>query len=437
MSSNQELQKRREQAMARGMPSQLPVYIDRAANAELWDVEGRRYIDFGTGIAVLNTGHLHAGVQAAVRKQLERFSHTCFMVTPYESAVALAEKLNALAPGNTPKKTLLVTTGAEAVENAVKIARVHTGRSGVISFGGSFHGRTLLAMGLTGKTAPYKSGFGPFPAELHHAPFPIAYHGISVADALAGIESLFAEDIEPTRVAAIIVEPVQGEGGFYIAPPEFLRALRALCDQHGIVMIADEIQTGFGRTGRMFAMEHSGVEPDLMTVAKSLAGGFPLAGVIGKAAIMDAPAPGGLGGTYAASPVGCAAALAVIDAMEAEKLPARANHIGALITGRLRTLAERLDCIGDVRGQGAMVAMELVNGGKADQPDTELTRDLVQAAARNGLVLLSCGRRKNVVRFLVALTAPDALISEGLDILERTLGELRSESAPAGRQRQA
>jgi 4-aminobutyrate aminotransferase/(S)-3-amino-2-methylpropionate transaminase len=437
MSNNQELHKRREQAMARGMPSQLPVYIDRAANAELWDVEGRRYIDFGTGIAVLNTGHLHAGVQAAVRNQLERFSHTCFMVTPYESAVALAEKLNALAPGKTPKKTVLVTTGAEAVENAVKIARVHTGRTGVISFGGSFHGRTLLAMGLTGKTAPYKAGFGPFPAELHHAPFPIAYHGISVADSLAGIESLFAEDIEPTRVAAIIVEPVQGEGGFYIAPPEFLRALRELCDRHGIVMIADEIQTGFGRTGRMFAMEHCGVEPDLMTVAKSLAGGFPLAGVIGKAAIMDAPAPGGLGGTYAASPIGCAAALAVLEAMEAEKLPARANYIGDLITGRLSALAQRFDCIGDVRGLGAMVAMELVKGGKADQPDADLTRDIVQAAARNGLVLLSCGRHKNVVRFLIALTAADALISEGLDILERTMAELCTKSAPAGRRRQA
>jgi len=437
MSSNQELHNRREKAMARGMPSQLPVYIDRAANAELWDVEGRRYIDFGTGIAVLNTGHLHAGVQSAVRRQLERFSHTCFMVTPYESAVALAEKLNALAPGSTPKKTLLVTTGAEAVENAVKIARVHTGRTGVISFGGSFHGRTLLAMGLTGKIQPYKSGFGPFPAELHHAPFPISYHGISVADSLGGIESLFAEDIEPTRVAAIIVEPVQGEGGFYIAPPEFLRALRELCDRHGIVMIADEIQTGFGRTGRMFAMEHAGVEPDLMTVAKSLAGGFPLAGVIGKAAIMDAPAPGGLGGTYAASPVGCAAALAVLEAMEAEQLPDRANHIGELIIRRLRDLARRFPCIGDVRGLGAMVAMELVRDGRHDSPDPDLTRDLVQAAARNGLVLLSCGRHKNVVRFLVALTAADALIVEGLDILERTLAGLAAESPPAGRQRQA
>ncbi|MEQ1802660.1 MAG: 4-aminobutyrate--2-oxoglutarate transaminase [Gammaproteobacteria bacterium] len=435
MSTNQQLQQRREQAMARGMPSQLAVYVDRAANAELWDVEGRRYIDFGTGIAVLNTGHLHPGVQAAVRQQLDRFSHTCFMVTPYESAVALAEKLNALAPGPTPKKTLFVTTGAEAVENAVKIARVHTGRTGVISFGGSFHGRTLLAMGLTGKTAPYKAGFGPFPAEIHHAPFPIEYHGVSVADALAGLERLFAEDIEPARVAAIIIEPVQGEGGFYIAPTAFLQALRSLCDQHGIVLIADEIQTGFGRTGKMFAMHHSGVEPDLMTVAKSLAGGFPLAGVIGKAHIMDAPPPGGLGGTYAASPIGCAAGLAVLEAMEKEQLPARASHIGNLITTRLGKLAARYNCIGDVRGLGAMVAMELVKDGKAAQPDAGLTGELVQAAARNGLVLLSCGRHKNVVRFLVALTASDAIIAEGLDILERTLAELRP--ATPARQRQA
>lgn len=435
MTTNQHLQHRREQALARGMPSQLAVYVDRAANAELWDVEGRRYIDFGTGIAVLNTGHLHPAVQAAVRQQLDRFSHTCFMVTPYAAAVELAEKLNALAPGKTPKKTLFVTTGAEAVENAVKIARVHTGRTGVISFGGSFHGRTLLAMGLTGKVAPYKAGFGPFPPEIHHAPFPIAYHGVSVAEALAGLERLFVEDIEPARVAAIIIEPVQGEGGFYIAPPEFLVALRTLCDRHGIVLIADEIQTGFGRTGKMFAMEHSGVEPDLMTVAKSLAGGFPLAGVVGKASIMDAPAPGGLGGTYAASPIGCAAGLAVLEVMEKEQLLARANHIGNLITARLRTLASRHDCIGDVRGLGAMVAMELVKDGKADQPDAALTGELVQGAARNGLILLSCGKHKNVVRFLVALTANDALVNEGLDILERTLAGLRA--APAARQRQA
>lgn len=421
--SNSGLQQRREQAMARGMPSQLPVYVDRAANAELWDVEGRRYIDFGSGIAVLNTGHLHPAVQAAVQAQLKRFSHTCFMVTPYESAVALAERLNALAPGATPKKTLLVTTGAEAVENAVKIAKVHTGRTGVIAFTDAFHGRTLMAMGLTGKMSPYKAGFGPFPAEIHHAPYPVAYHGTSVADALAGIERIFAEDLEPARCAAIIVEPVQGEGGFHVAPPDFLRALRALCDRHGIVMIADEIQTGFGRTGRMFAVEHAGVEPDLVTIAKSLAGGFPLAGVIGKAAIMDAPPPGGLGGTYAASPIGCAAALAVLDVMAKENLPERAMQVGARLTARLRALAARHACIGDVRGLGAMVAMELVRNGRAEQPDAELARALVQRAASNGLVLLSCGRHKNVIRFLVPLTASDGVIDEGLDILERSLAE--------------
>ena len=438
MSSNRELQQRREQAMARGMPSQLAVYVDRAANAELWDVEGRRYIDFGTGIAVLNTGHLHPGVQAAVRQQLDRFSHTCFMVTPYESAVALAERLNALAPGKTPKKTLFVTTGAEAVENAVKIARVHTGRTGVISFGGGFHGRTLLAMGLTGKVAPYKAGFGPFPAEIFHARFPIAYHGVSVADSLASLDRIFAEDIEPQRVAAVIVEPVQGEGGFYIAPTEFLRALRVLCDQHGIVLIADEIQTGFGRTGKMFAMEHSGVEADLMTVAKSLAGGFPLAGVIGKAAIMDAPAPGGLGGTYAASPIGCAAGLAVLDAMEKEQLPARAeSHRRPSSPDGFAASPAGSTASATCADWARWWPWSWCGTARPDQPDAELTRDLVQAAARNGLILLSCGQHKNVVRFLVALTASDALVEEGLDILERSLGGAAAAVAGHARQRQA
>ncbi len=289
MSMNQDLQKRRDAAFARGLGNQLPVYVERARNAEMWDVEGRRYIDFAAGIAVLNTGHLHPKVQAAVAKQLEAFSHTCLMITPYGVAVELAEKLNRLAPGPTPKKAIFVTTGAEAVENCIKIARAHTGRAGVIAFGGGFHGRTFMAMALTGKVAPYKAGFGPFPAEVYHAPFPIAYHGVSVQDSLEALEHIFKFDIEPARVAAIIVEPVMGEGGFYIAPPEFLQALRKLCDQHGIVLVIDEIQTGFARTGKMFAIEHAGVEPDLMTMAKSLAGGFPLAAVVGKAAIMDAP----------------------------------------------------------------------------------------------------------------------------------------------------
>jgi 4-aminobutyrate aminotransferase/(S)-3-amino-2-methylpropionate transaminase len=405
------------------MSTMLPVYIERADNAELWDVEGRRFIDFAGGIAVVNTGHLHPRVKAAVTKQLEAFTHTCVMITPYGVAVELAEKLNALVPGTAPKKTMLVTTGAEAVENAIKIARAHTRRSAVIAFGGGFHGRTYMAMALTGKVTPYKVGFGPFPGDVYHAPFPMEFHGVSTQASLEALEHLFKYDVEPERVAAIIVEPVLGEGGFYIAPPEFLQALRALCDEHGIVFIADEIQTGFARTGRLFAMEHYGVEPDLTTMAKSLAGGFPLAAVVGKANIMDAPGPGGLGGTFAASPVSCAAALAVIEVMEAERLPQRAEEVGARLIARLREMQQRYTCIGEVRGLGAMVAMELVKDRTHDA-DVNLTKALVQRAALNGLVLLSCGVYGNVIRFLVPLTASDELIEEGMAILERSLQEL-------------
>ena len=424
MSTNQDLQKRRDAAFARGLGNQLPVYVERARNAELWDVEGRRYVDFAGGIAVLNTGHLHPKVQAAVARQLDAFSHTCLMITPYESAVALAERLNRLAPGPTPKKSIFVTTGAEAVENCIKIARAHTGRAGVIAFGGGFHGRTFMAMALTGKVAPYKAGFGPFPAEVYHAPFPIPYHGVSVEQSLAAVEHIFKYDIEPARVAAIIIEPVMGEGGFYAAPPEFLRALRKLCDQHGIVLVIDEIQTGFARTGKLFAIEHAGIEPDLMTMAKSLAGGFPLAAVVGKAAIMDAPGPGGLGGTYAGSPIACAAALAVLEVIEEEQLCQRAVAIGDAMTGRLRELARELPCIGDVRGLGAMVAIELVKNRDPHSPDPDLTKALTKRAAEKGLVLLSCGLYGNVIRFLVPLTASDAIVREGLDIVAESLREL-------------
>jgi len=424
MTTNDELQKRRDAAFARGLGNQLPVYVDRASNAELWDVEGRRYIDFAGGIAVLNTGHLHPKVRAAVARQLDAFSHTCLMITPYAVAVELAEKLIRLAPGTTPKKAIFVTTGAEAVENCVKIARAHTGRPGVIAFGGGFHGRTFMAMALTGKVAPYKAGFGPFPAEVYHAPFPIAYHGVSVGDSLEALERLFKYDIEPARVAAIIVEPVMGEGGFYIAPPEFLRALRSLCDQHGIVFVVDEIQTGFARTGRMFAVEHAGVEPDLMTMAKSLAGGFPLAAVVGKANVMDAPAPGGLGGTYAGSPIACAAGLAVIEAIEQENLCARAVAIGELMTGSLRELARGVPAIGEVRNLGAMVAMELVKNRDPHAPDPDLTKALTKRAAEKGVVLLSCGIYGNVIRFLVPLTASDAIVREGMGIVADALLEL-------------
>ena len=417
---------RKQAAIARGQGNIAAVYIDRAENAEMWDVEGKRYIDFGTGIAVCSTGHSNPKVVDAVQKQLQRFSHTCVMVTPYDSAVELAEKLNELAPGPTPKKSIFVTTGAEAVENCVKIARAHTGRRGVIAFNGGFHGRTLLAMGLTGKITPYKNLFGPFPGEIFHVPYPIDYHGVTVEDSLKALEMLFKVDIAPTDVAAIIVEPVQGEGGFYPAPNEFMQVLRKLCDEHGIVLIADEIQTGFARTGKFFCCEYADVEPDLMTVAKGVAGGFPLAAVVGKADIMDAPLPGGLGGTYGGSPIGCAAALAVIEVIAEENLVERAGQIGALFAERLKGLQQQYpDIVGDIRAdRGAMIAMELVKNGDAEQPDADLTKAIVGLAYQKGLVLLSCGVRGNVIRFLPALTISDELINEGLDILEACFGEL-------------
>mgnify|MGYP001815997346 CR=1 FL=1 len=424
--SNADWQARKLAAMARGQGNIAPVYIERGVNAELWDVEGNRYIDFGTGIAVCNTGHSNPRVVAAVQEQVERFSHTCVMVTPYESAVRLAEQLNELVPGDTPKKSIFVTTGAEAVENTIKIARAHTGRRGVIAFNGGFHGRTLMAMGLTGKVTPYKNLFGPFPGEVYHAPYPIEYHGVSVDDALKALHNVFKVDIAPTDVAAIIVEPVQGEGGFYPAPDEFMQALRAVCDEHGIVMIADEIQTGFGRTGRFFASEYADIEPDLVTVAKGMAGGYPLAAVTGKAEIMDAPLPGGLGGTYGGSPVGCAAALAVIDEIRERGLVDRALEIGARFRSRLEALqAKHPQTIGHLRCErGAMIAMELVENGDVEQPAADLTKSLVGSAYEHGLVLLSCGVNGNVIRFLPALTISDELIEEGLDILETCLEQL-------------
>lgn len=402
-----------------------------ARNAEIWDVEGRRYIDFASGIAVLNTGHVHPEVAAAVSAQLDRFIHGCFQVTPYESYVALAERLNALAPGKTPKKTIFLSTGAEAVENAIKIARFHTQRSAVIAFSGGFHGRTLACITLTGKVQPYKAGFGPMLPEVFHIPYPMAYHGVTAEHSFAALEQLFKSTVDPTRVAAIIIEPVVGEGGFYAAPPEFLRKLRARCDELGILLIADEIQTGFCRTGRMFAIEYAGVEPDLMTVAKSLAGGVPLSAVIGKAQIMDSPPPGGLGGTYAGSPLGCAAGLAVLDVLERDRIADKAQRLGDRLVARLKSMQARNACIGEVRGLGAMVAFELVKDGRADRPDADLTKALTQAAGRRGLVLLSCGVYSNVIRILAPLTIEDALADEGLDILEAALAEV---TAPPMRQ---
>lgn len=424
MTTNEQLHQRRIAAVPRGVSNLLSVYADHARNAEVWDVEGRRYIDFASGIAVLNTGHLHPKMTAAVEAQLKKFTHACFQVTPYESYIALAERLNALAPGATPKKTIFLSTGAEAVENAVKIARYYTNRSAVVAFGGAFHGRTLLCIGLTGKVSPYKTGFGPMPPEVFHVPFPIAYHGVTSEDSLRALDNLFKADVDPARVAAIIIEPVVGEGGFYAAPPTFLQKLRQVCDQHGILLIVDEIQTGFARTGRMFAIEHAGVEPDLMTIAKSVAGGVPISAVIGKAAIMDAPPPGGLGGTYAGSPLGCAAGLAILDAIREENLLERARAIGDALVNRLKSLQAQFSCIGEVRGLGAMVAMELVRNRDPNAPDADLTKALTQLAGKKGLILLSCGVRSNVIRFLAPLTISDALLAEGLGIVEQCLGEL-------------
>ena len=354
---NTDLQARKNAATPRGVGVMCDFYAARAQNSELWDVEGRRFIDFASGIAVLNTGHRHPKLIAAMQAQLEKFTHTAYQIVPYESYVALAERINALAPGDFPKKTALFSTGAEAVENAVKIARAYTGRPGVIAFTGGFHGRTMMGMALTGKVVPYKTGFGPFPGETYHVPFPVELHGVSVADAIDGIRNLFRADIDPKRVAAIILEPVQGEGGFYVAPPALMRALRDICDEHGILLIADEVQTGFARTGKIFAMEHYDVAPDLTTMAKSLAGGMPLSAVCGRADVMDAPAPGGLGGTYAGNPLAVASAHAVLDVIEAEGLNERAVALGDRLKKTLNGLRGTVPQIADVRGRGALVAV--------------------------------------------------------------------------------
>jgi 4-aminobutyrate aminotransferase/(S)-3-amino-2-methylpropionate transaminase len=427
--NNAALMARRQAAIPRGVGHSHQIFIERGENAEVWDVEGRRYIDFAGGIAVLNTGHRHPAVINAVKAQLDQYTHTCFQVLAYEPYVELAERINAKAPGDFAKKTLFLTTGAEAVENAIKIARAHTGRSGVIAFTGGYHGRTLMTLGLTGKVAPYKTGFGPFPSEIFHARFPNALHGVSVDDAMASVEQILKNDIEATRVAAIIVEPVQGEGGFNVAPADFLQRLRALCDTHGILLVADEVQTGAGRTGTWFAVEQSGVAPDMITMAKSMAGGFPISAVVGRADVMDAPAAGGLGGTYAGSPMACAAALAVMDVFEQENLLQRSRDVGQRITASLQALAKRHTCIAEVRGLGAMVAMELCKNGDPAQPDAELTKALAAEATRRGLILLTCGTYGNVVRILVPLTASDAVLDEGLAIVADALATLQPTQA--------
>jgi len=420
VTSNQDLHARRLAATPRGIGVMANFFIERALNAEVWDVEGRRYIDFAGGIAVLNTGHRHPTLVAAIEAQLQQFTHTCYQVLPYESYVTLAERINALTPGDHAKKTAFFSSGAEAIENAIKIARASTGRPGIIAFSGGFHGRTLMASALTGKVAPYKIGFGPFPSEIYHLPFPIELHDVSVEDSIKALHMLFKADIEATRVAAIVIEPVQGEGGFYVTPPALMNALRKECDEHGIVLILDEVQTGFGRTGKLFAAEHYDIMPDIMVMAKSLAGGTTLSAVCGKAEIMDGPAPGGLGGTYAGNPLAIAAAHAVIDIIEKEQLVARANDLGEKLMTRLKAAQARVPALKQVRGLGSMIAAEFFDPD-TNQPSSDAMKRVQQAALEEGLILLSCGIHNNVIRFLYPLTTEDAVFDEALAIIDRAL----------------
>ena len=422
---NADVAKRRDQAISRGVGMMTQIYADRALNAEIWDIEGNRYIDFAAGIAVVNTGHCHPRVMAAVTEQMSRFTHTCHQVLPYENYIRLAERLNDKVPGDWAKKTIFVTTGAEACENAIKIARIATGRNAVIAFGGSFHGRTFMGMSLTGKVEPYKKGFGAMVPDVWHVPFPMDVHGISTADAMKGIEKLFKADLDPSRVAAIVFEPVQGEGGFYPAPTDLVRAIRRLCDQHGIVMVADEVQTGFARTGHLFAMEAHGVAADLTTMAKGLAGGLPLAAVTGRADLMDAAHPGGLGGTYAGNPLGIAAANAVLDVIEDEDLCARANELGGRLKQRLEAIRSVTPEIVDIRGPGFMIGVEFANPA-THEPDAGFTGRVRTEALKRGLILLTCGVYGNVVRFLAPITIPDAHFAEAMDILEDSVAAARA-----------
>ncbi|KAF1051542.1 MAG: 4-aminobutyrate aminotransferase GabT [Stenotrophomonas maltophilia] len=411
----------RAQQVSRAVATAHPLLVSRAAGAYLWDESGRKFLDFVGGIGVLNVGHNHPQVTEAVRRQLESFSHVCFQVAAYEPYLALATRLNALVAPQGGYKSVFLTTGAEAVENAVKLARGYTGRPGVIAFRGGFHGRTLLGMSLTGMSQPYRQNFGPFAPDVYHAPYPNAYRGVSSEAALAALQEIFDTQIAAERVAAIIIEPVQGDGGFLAAPPAFMQALRTLTRELGIVLICDEIQTGFGRTGKLFGFQHSDIEPDLVTVAKSLAGGLPLSGVVGRAEIMDAPLPGGLGGTYGGNPLACAAALAVLDVFDSEQLVARGQAIGEQLGDGLRALQERFQAIGEVRASGPMCAIELVGDRQSKTPDADLAQRVIDACREEGLLVIKCGVYRNVVRFLCPLVIAEQDVAEALRMLERAL----------------
>ncbi|MGO4174749.1 4-aminobutyrate--2-oxoglutarate transaminase [Bosea sp. TAF32] len=419
--TSEQLLAARADNIPRGILTAHPIVIDRAEGGYLWDKAGRRYLDFVGGIGVINVGHNHPRVVAAVQEQLKRVTHTAFQVAAYEPYIALAERLNKLVGKGAPYKSVFLTTGAEAVENAVKIARGYTNRPGIISFRGGFHGRTLLGVTLTGFAQPYKQNFGPFAGEIYHTAYPDSYRGVSSQDAIAALEEVFATEIAPDRVAAIIIEPVQGDGGFLEAPVAFMKALREITQRHGIVLIADEIQTGFGRTGKLFGFEHSGIQPDLVTVAKSLAGGFPISGVVGKAEIMDAPTPGGLGGTYGGNAVACAAALAVLDAFEQDGLVERAGVLGGKLSAALDALKAKHPDIGVVRGLGFMRALEFVTDAETKAPDADRAHQIMERARERGLLVIKCGVHRNIVRFLAPIVISDADLDEAMHILGEVL----------------
>ncbi|GKW47861.1 4-aminobutyrate--2-oxoglutarate transaminase [Halomonas sp. NCCP-2165] len=429
--NNAQLNELKQRYVAKGAASPSPQFVERAENAELWDVEGKRYIDFAGGIGVLNLGHRHPKVVEAVKAQLDKLMHTCQTVISYAPYVQLAEKLCQLTPVKGEAKTMMVNTGAEALENAVKIARAATGRSGVICFDGSFHGRTFMTLAMTGKVLPYKNDFGPMPGDVFRAPFPVPYHGISEEDSLKALKTLFKTDIAPHRTAAIVIEPVQGEGGFYAASPAFLQALRELCDEHGILLIADEVQSGFGRTGKLFALEHSGIEADIMTMAKSMADGMPLSAVVGTAEVMDASGPNSLGGTYSGNPLACAAALAVIEAIEAENILEKSAALGNKLAQRFAKWQGDFEAVDNCRNLGSMAAFELVTDKASRTPAPELAAKLCQKAKEKGLILLSCGFWSNSIRFLMPVTIEDAILEEGLDIVEQALEEVVGSKASA------
>ena len=422
--SNAELNELKQKYVAAGAASPATAFADRAENAEIWDADGNRFIDFAGGIGVLNVGHRHPKVVAAVKAQLDKVMHTCQTVMPYEGYVKVAEKLSHIVPVRGHAKVMLANSGAEALENAVKIARAATGRSNVICFDGGYHGRTFYTMAMNGKVAPYQTDFGPMPGTVFRAPYPVPYHGVSEDEAIRGLKMTLKTDANPKDTAAIILEPVLGEGGFYPTPTSFLKKIREICDEHGMLMIIDEVQSGFGRTGKMFAIEHSGVEPDMMTMAKSMADGMPISAIVGTDKVMDASGPNSLGGTYTGSPTACAAALAVMEVFEEENILEKSQALGDKLAARFNEWQGKFDCIDHVRNMGAMAAFELVNNKTDRTPNPELAAALCKKAREEGLILLSCGMYGNTIRFLMPVTIEDDVLNEGLDIIESCLESL-------------